>query len=93
MSEETVLVKLDGNKQYDAHFEEVVYSDRTYGQYDAGAIYWIEPIDKVIFINQSGDVYEHGTSHQIGVCDSIKAEYEAWCEQQAEYERDYGNGS
>ncbi len=89
MSEqETVLVQLDGNKQYDAHFEEVVYPDRTYGQFDAGAVYWIETIDKDIFISQTGEVYEHGTSNQIGVCESIKDEYESWADKMAELERE-----
>lgn len=80
MAEPNILVQLDGNKQYDASFEEAVYPDRTYGQYDAGAIYWIQSIDKVIFVNRSGQVFEHGTSIQIGVCPEIEQQYKEWGE-------------
>lgn len=75
MNEPNILVHLDGNKQYDAVFEEVVYPDRTYGQFEGGAIYWIEHIDKVIFVNQAGDVYEYGTANKIGVCLEIQNNY------------------
>jgi hypothetical protein len=76
MPEPNILVHLDGHRyKYDASFEEVVYPDRTYGQYDAGAIYWIQSIDKVIFVNQAGDIFEHGTANKIGICPEIQDNY------------------
>lgn len=72
MKDEHLIVNLDGNKQYDAVLEEVVYYEPSAYQYDEGALFFIEEIDEMIFVSNDGNVYKAGTSQLIGVCHEIK---------------------
>lgn len=61
--------------------DDLVYPDRTCGQYDQGALVWNEVTDREWFLSITGDLWDVGTDYDVvGTCAVIAAQYKAQCE-------------
>lgn len=65
--EKTISVRLDGNRTADLQIEEVVFPDRTCGQWDSGWRCFDLNAEQEYFVSQSGSVWIQPENREVGV--------------------------